>query len=113
MVDPKSPNYKPAYIRILERDDHIVGEATAFPPLTTQAGNLAGAVGRVVKAAVTGEPIRVSPEEHEKRHGVCMACDQLVNNRCKLCGCRFLTKIELATERCPIGKWERVEGDSK
>ena len=80
-------------------------------PLTTQAGNLAGAIGRVVKAAATGEPIRVTPEQRDQRWGLCMTCDQLVNNRCKLCGCRFEAKIKLATERCPIGKWERVESE--
>jgi hypothetical protein len=85
-----------------------------MPPLTTQAGNLAGAIGRTIKAAVTGQPVRVSPEERDRRWGLCMTCENLVNDKCKLCGCHFRAKIELATERCPLDppRWDRVENVS-
>ena len=79
-----------------------------LPGIVTMAGNVVAAAGRVVKAVATGEQVRVSPEERDRRWGLCMTCPNLVNDRCKLCGCHFRAKIELATERCPIGKWDRV-----
>jgi hypothetical protein len=39
-----------------------VAPPAQYPSLLRQAANLAGAVGRVMAAAVQGEPIRVSPE---------------------------------------------------
>jgi mannose/cellobiose epimerase-like protein (N-acyl-D-glucosamine 2-epimerase family) len=79
------------------------------PSALEMVSNAAKALGRVVKAAATGEPIRVSPDERDRRWAQCMTCENLVDDRCKLCGCSFLAKIKLATERCPIGKWERIE----
>ncbi len=89
------------------------GETTDFPSIATQARNLGGAIGRVVAAAVTGHPVKVSPEERDRRWALCMTCENLVNDRCKLCGCFFRAKIELATESCPLNppRWERVEGN--
>jgi len=29
--------------------------------------------------------------------------------RCKKCGCSTWAKLRMATERCPIGKWEAVQ----
>ncbi len=85
------------------------GGPREFPSLMTQAGNVIAAAGRVIAAAAHGKQVRVSPEERDRRWGLCMTCVNLVDDRCKLCGCHFRAKIELATERCPIGKWERVE----
>ena len=107
LTDPTNPAYRPEYVRILVQDDASANGVE--PGLLQQAGNLAGAVGRVVSAVVHGEKIRVSPEERDRRWALCMTCPNLVNDRCKLCGCSFRAKIELATERCPIGKWEKVD----
>ena len=98
---------------IAQRDAHraaAIGMATGkqLSGIVTMAGNAIAAAGRVVKAVATGEQVRVSPEERDRRWGLCMTCPNLVNDRCKLCGCHFRAKIELATERCPIGKWDRV-----
>ncbi len=38
-----------------------------LPSLFTQAANLAGAVGRVVKAVATGQAVKVTPEERDQR----------------------------------------------
>jgi hypothetical protein len=84
-------------------------EPNQFPSLARQAGNFAAAMGRAGAALVTGKPVKVAPDEHDRRWGLCMTCPNLVNDKCKLCGCFFRAKIGLAQERCPIGRWERVE----
>jgi hypothetical protein len=98
---------------VVQRDAYralMVSQADdSFPTLLEQAGNALGAVGRVATAVMHGEPVKVSPEERDRRWGLCMTCVNLVDDRCKLCGCHFRPKIELAPERCPIGKWERIE----
>jgi hypothetical protein len=49
------------------------------------------------------------------REATCRACPewdaQALNNtgRCRKCGCSTWAKLRMATERCPIGKWEAVE----
>jgi hypothetical protein len=79
------------------------------PSLLQQAKNAMAAAGRVVTALATGEQVRVSPEDRDKRLATCSACPELIDGKCRLCGCYFKAKIELATERCPIDKWETVQ----
>lgn len=76
-----------------------------LPSAAQQASNLAGAVGRAIAAAVTGSPVRATPEMVSQRRTICAGCVELVADRCRLCGCFFQAKIELATEKCPIDKW--------
>lgn len=54
------------------------------------------------------------------REATCRACQEwnatALNNtgRCKKCGCSTWAKLRMATERCPLGKWEAVSvEDSK
>ena len=56
----------------------------------------------------------------EERENICHSCDQwdsqAINGtgRCKKCGCSTWAKLRMATERCPLGKWEAVSAeDSK
>jgi hypothetical protein len=56
----------------------------------------------------------------EYRKEICRSCDQwnaaALNNtgRCNKCGCSTWAKLRMATERCPLGKWEAVSvEDSK
>ena len=83
-----------------------------YPPLARQAASLAGAVGRVVIAAARGEPIRVPADVLASRRATCAGCEHHdhATDRCRMCGCSGL-KLELATETCPIGLWER-RGDT-
>ena len=81
-----------------------------YPGIAQLARNAAGAVGRVVSAAVRGEPVLASPELKATRLSVCQGgCDyyDLGQVRCKAagCGCFLEAKTGLATERCPLGKW--------
>jgi hypothetical protein len=58
-----------------------------------------------------GLPIRTQ-EQIDERLAICRACPNLVNDHCQLCGCacvekqQLLNKLTIATEKCPINKWE-------
>ena len=54
------------------------------------------------------------PEILAERESTCRAClewDAAALNstgRCRKCGCSTWAKLRMATERCPVGKWEAV-----
>jgi hypothetical protein len=78
------------------------------PSLARQAAKLAGAVGRVIKAATQKAPIAVSAEEKERRLGLCYECEfyrPIPYMHCLKCGCSLSLKTRLETEHCPISKW--------
>jgi hypothetical protein len=58
------------------------------------------------------------PEALASRQATCKACPewdaQALNatGRCRKCGCSTWAKLRMATERCPLGKWEATEGSS-
>lgn len=74
-----------------------------YPSPIEMAGNLAAAVARWTAAGFPVAPRDVMIE----REATCGDCDEMLNGRCKLCGCDCLKKAWLATERCPAGKWKR------
>ncbi len=76
-------------------------ELASFPPLSEQAGNLAGAVGRFL----VGGLARAGPEETARRLAICAGCEQFSDGRCRLCGCRLGLKVAMQTESCPVGNW--------
>jgi hypothetical protein len=55
------------------------------------------------------------PEALASREATCRACPewdaQALNatGRCRKCGCSTWAKLRMATERCPLGKWEAVD----
>ena len=59
------------------------------------------------------------PEALATREATCRACPewdaQALNStgRCRKCGCSTWAKLRMATERCPVGKWEAVAPDLK
>lgn len=77
-----------------------------MPPIATQLGNAAGAIGRIVVAGLRGDPVRVSEQEQARRQAICTApCEWWTGDRCRACGCVARWKAHLATERCPKDKW--------
>lgn len=77
----------------------------------------AGAVKRVVVAAMDGRPVRAGHVTIKERTQICKACPDYIAwernplfHKCGICGCwldgKYLSKLNLATERCPAGKWE-------
>lgn len=80
---------------------------------------LKSAYSATVKFAKAGIP-SIAQEILENRQSICRSCDQWdsksFNNtgRCKKCGCSTWAKLRMATERCPLGKWEAASvEDSK
>jgi len=59
------------------------------------------------------------PEALATREATCRACPEwdatALNNtgRCRKCGCSTWAKLRMATERCPIGKWQSVDKTDK
>lgn len=76
-----------------------------MPPVATQLKNAANAAGRVVGALVRGEGVLAPQDEVERRKGICGGCQFLNGNRCSKCGCFYSRKVQLLTEKCPIGLW--------
>lgn len=79
--------------------------------------NAARAGMRVARSAVAGKAVAATPETVEARRVICMACEFMKTwekderfHRCGKCGCwldgKYLAKLRVATERCPVGKWE-------
>lgn len=72
------------------------------------------AAGRFIRH---GAPI-TSPEILAEREATCRACDQWdaaalnATGRCRKCGCSTWAKLRMATERCPLGKWEAISSAS-
>jgi len=55
------------------------------------------------------------PETLALRQDLCKVCPEWdaaalnTTGRCRKCGCSTWAKLRMATERCPIGKWEAVD----
>jgi predicted Zn-ribbon and HTH transcriptional regulator len=69
--------------------------------------------GAVSNFAASG--FNLTPKEKlEERESICRTCDQWdaealnKTGRCRKCGCSTWAKLRMATERCPLGKWEAV-----
>jgi hypothetical protein len=107
---PNSPADWRAWVLREYRGDAHPAE---YPSLAAQAGSALAAAGRVAAALIRGEPVRVAPEVLEERRAICAACPHhdAARDRCRKCGCGGL-KLELATERCPEGRWEAAALDA-
>jgi len=74
------------------------------PSVTSQAKNLAGAIGRVGAAAITGGRVLVSNAEADARVAICESnqCGAFNKQKraCNWCGCFINQKAKFATEIC-------------
>jgi hypothetical protein len=63
------------------------------------------------KSGFTATP----PEILAEREAACRACPEWdaaalnATGRCRKCGCSTWAKLRMATERCPLGKWEAFD----
>ena len=79
-----------------------------LPPIWVRGWNFATAMAKWVAA---GRPMRTHDEIAE-RLAICHGCERLKNDVCLSCGCQcieteiVMNKLTLATEKCPLGKWE-------
>ena len=65
------------------------------------------AMGKVIVAAVKGEPLLVDDATVKHREATCKQCSRWrpKTNRCSVCKCYLILKVQLKTESCPLKKW--------
>lgn len=109
LCDESSPDHPYWRQKMIDLATGQPAEAPVYPSSATMIGNAMGALGRVVAAVSHGQAVRVSAEVLEERRRLCLACEfhDKAQNRCTKCVCGGL-KLELSTERCPVGKRERI-----
>jgi len=89
-----------------------------LPSKLTMGVNASKAAGRVFTAAIRGQRVLARGRTVLNRLEICKSCDQMIRDtdkptlmRCVQCGCWLNgkhvanSKTKLATEKCPIGKW--------
>jgi len=63
--------------------------------------------------------VATPPDILATREATCRACTEWdaaalnASGRCRKCGCSTWAKLRMATESCPLGKWEPVLTDTK
>jgi hypothetical protein len=67
----------------------------------------AQAAARAARAVMKRAPLTVSQETVDLRTKICHKCEFFDPNfgQCKVCSCIISLKAQLATEKCPKGKW--------
>jgi len=93
-----------------------IGGVPAVPSLSNKVRNAAKATGRIVRAVVNRDAVRVSLEERDRRLSICRKCEywqesgNLGLGECRQpeSGCTRI-KHKLATEACPLNKWQFTE----
>ncbi len=94
--------------RCKTKTKHSIKTANIGPPFWIRGMNFASAITRWTAA---GMPRRTQAEI-EERLAICQSCPELVNDRCRQCGCacietnQVMNKLALSTEACPLGKWK-------
>lgn len=79
------------------------------PPVVTQLKSAARAVGKFIASGKF-----VTQKQFDDRMKICKACefwDQeefMGTGRCRKCGCSTWAKLRMATESCPLGKWQEA-----
>jgi hypothetical protein len=99
--------------RCIERGENtpeFAARVKVNPPIPQQAANLGKSLVNWTASGFAATP----PEALAERKATCRACPEwdaaALNNtgRCRKCGCSTWAKLRMATERCPLGKWEPV-----
>lgn len=80
---------------------------TNYPNVGQMARNLGNSVVRNVRSVASGNELKISELEAQKRLNTCKSCEFFdeVQQRCRKCGCYMAVKTYLKAEKCPIGKW--------
>jgi hypothetical protein len=90
--------------------DHAAQVKAAPPTLPQQAASLGKSLVNWTASGFSPTP----PDILAARESTCRACPEWDaaamggTGRCRICKCSTWAKIRMATERCPIGKWESV-----
>jgi uncharacterized paraquat-inducible protein A len=78
-----------------------------MPSIPAMAGNLTKSVINNAKSVISGNSLKTSPEEANRRLSICKGCEffNSQQERCGKCGCYMAVKTYMKAERCPVGKW--------
>jgi hypothetical protein len=94
-----------------ENTPEHAAQVKANPPtLPQQAASLGKSLLNWTSSGFTATP----PDILATREATCRACPEWDaaamggTGRCRICKCSTWAKLRMATERCPIGKWESV-----
>jgi predicted Zn-ribbon and HTH transcriptional regulator len=111
-IKKESPGLSPFVFALLcPKPKAVIFPEFNNPKIRDMAKSLGSSVAKFIKSGMR----KVSPEQFEERLQVCKTCDLWDSSgfggtgRCKKCGCSTWAKLRMATERCPIGKWEAVQ----
>ena len=95
--------------------EHAAKLKATPPSLPQQAATLGKALVNWTASGFNATP----PEILATREATCRACPEWAatalngTGRCAKCGCSTWAKLRMASERCPLGKWEPVLTDAK
>ena len=90
--------------------EHAAQLKATPPSLPQQAASLGKALVKWTASGFSATP----PEILATREATCRACPEWdaaalnATGRCNKCGCSTWAKLRMATERCPLGKWDAV-----
>jgi hypothetical protein len=84
-----------------------------MPTLARRAVNAARAVSDAARSVMAGDSLRSTPEEQDRRLGVCSACEWFRADAYRgtggcahdRCGCAVRAKTWIRSQRCPDGRW--------
>ena len=80
-------------------------EQKEYPSVAQQAKNFFSSMTNFIKSGME----TVGDDEYQRRLDICNGCEWFDHEagRCKQCGCFMRIKAKLASEKCPIDKWEK------
>jgi len=90
-----------------------MSEEKNYPSLFKQGTNLAEFSFELIKKAMQGDALDVSPEIKNQRMDICKNCDKYDAEqvRCIECGCYLEIKTSFSLDSCPLGKWAESDKD--
>lgn len=64
------------------------------------------AISRAIYYKIIRKPVIVDDLKEEYRMSICSRCENNDHYVCLVCGCELHLKTMIASEVCPIGKWD-------
>lgn len=84
-----------------------LASSNKMPSLPAMAGNLTKSIANNVKSVMSGNSLKTTTEDANRRLNICKGCEffNSQQERCGKCGCFMAVKTYMKAERCPVGKW--------
>jgi len=87
-----------------------------LPSLGKRITTFSKAMIRAAKFKITGHDVLCEEEEVNERLEICNSCEEMIPEDeplCAECGCDLIYKAQLASEFCPLLKWEENHPEKK